>query len=464
MGIVRSVNLGGVNVKSNPLGNSGELLRAVNVDPYHIGAWKRRPGVITYLGTPDNASVSCMFNFSNNTGTQFWNHRVSGGSVYYSTQGTGAWTICGNGTLGAGAFTSPAVLENTMLIGDGTANTRHTTNGTSFTDTTNAPKAPFFAQYQNRIWAGGTASSTFYSNVGTPTDWTNDSSSINIPGAGKMNQLFKTADRLVSSKNSGGMFRYDGYNLVDLSTNLGPSSPQSLGTIEDYRFFLNRYGIFGYGGAKPQLLSNKIEKQIYNDAGVGVAGTTFNAAPGIAHRYDYFLSVGSIREDLTDEPINNALIIYDYRLNQFRNYSMAVQPTSFLSFQDASGNQQLVFGDGAGQCYQLAGTATTDNGTAITSYIEGFIHGDSFLDKKWNWIRMMFNPGCQAQVQIAITDTFTRQSKSWQTLGQAKDGVVEYRFPGGAQGKFLFYKISDSSKTAPFEWFGAEFDADLIKR
>ena len=436
----------------------------VNCDPYHVGAWKRRPGFISYLGTPDTASVSSMFNFSKNNGTQFWNYRVSGGSLYYSTQGTGAWTICGNGTLTNGAFVSPAVLEDTMLVGDGTANTRHTTNGTSFTDTTNAPKAQFFAQYQNRIWAAGTASFDFYSNVGTPTDWTNDSSSIAIPGAGKLNQIFKSADRLVSSKNSGIMTRYDGYNLVDLATNLGPSSPQSLGTIEDYRFYINRYGIFGYGGIKPQLLSNKVEKQIYNDAGVGIAGTTFNNAPGIAHRYDYMISVGSIREDLTDEPINNALILYDYRLNQFRNYSMAVQPTAFLSFADASGNQQLVFGDGSGQCYQMAGTATTDNGTAITAYIEGFIHGDSFLDKKWNWLRMMFNPGCQAQVSIAITDTFTRQSKDWKTLGQAVNGVIEHRFPNGSRGKFLFYKISDSSRTAPFEFFGVECDADVIPR
>ncbi len=463
MGLVRQVLVGGINLQTNPLANNGELLRATNVDPYHVGSWKRRAGFVTYLNTTDTASVSSLFNFTNNTGTQFWNYRVSGGTLYYSTQGTSNWAICGNGTLTAGAFCSPGVLENTMMIGDGTATSRYTTNGTSFIGTTTAPKTQFFVDYQNRLW-GGTASVLSYSNIGTPTDWTNNSSFVTIPGAGGINQTFKAGDRLVISKNSGVMFRYDGDSLVDVATNLGPSSPQSLGTIEDYRFYLNRLGIFGYGGGRPQLLSNKIEKQIYNDAELGVAGTAFINAPGIAHRYDYILSVGSIQDDLTSEPINNALILYDYRLNQCRNYSMAVQPTAFLSFANNSGNQQLIFGDGAGKCYTMAGTATTDNGTAITSYIEGFIHGDSFLEKKWNWVRMIFNPGCQAQVQIAITDTFTRQSKNWKTLGQAKDGVVEYGFPAGSRGRFLFYKISDSSTITPFEYFGAEVDADVIPR
>jgi len=467
MGIIRQTSIGGINVKSNPLGTSGELLRAVNVDPYHVGAWKRRPGFIPYLNAVDTASVSCMFNFRPGYDGRFWNYRISGGTVYYSTKGTGNWTICGMGTFGqfgVGAFCSPAISEERLFIGDGTAITRDTGNtGTSFGAAVEAPPSRFFSQFQNRIWAGYEYLAA-YSNVGTPTDWGNDSSSISIPGAGYVNQMFKSNDRLVFCKDSGEMFRYDGDSLVDCATTMGPSSPQSLGTIEDYRFYLNRLGIWGYGGGKPQLISNKIEKQIYNDSGLGIAGTAFSNAPGIAHRYDYLLSVGSIQEDLTSEGINNALILYDYRLNLFRNYSLATRPTAFLSYADASGNQQLSFGDGSGKCYQMAGTATTDNGTAITAYIEGFVHGDTFLEKKWNWLRMMFNPGCQAVIQVAITDTFTKANKQWQTVGQAQNGVVEYGFPSGSRGRFLFYKISDSSITTPFEWYGYEIDAEVIKR
>ena len=464
MSVLKLTNVSGINLKQNPLNSSGDLIRAVNVDPYHIGSWKKRPGFITYLGTPDNAEVTCLFNFTRNNGTQFWNYRISGGTVTYSTQGTGAWTVCGNGTLTNGAYTSPGYLEDTMMIGDGTANTRHTTNGISFTDTTSAPKAQFFTDFQNRMWAGGTASFDFYSNVGTPSDWTNDSSSLAIPGPGKINQLWKASDRLITSKNSGAILRYDGDNLMDLATKLGPSSPQSLASVEDFDFYFNRLGVFGFGGAKPEIVSNKIEKQVYNDAGSGVVGTVFDNAPGVTHRFDYLISVGSVTDDLTSEQVNNTVLVYDYRLNDWRNYSLAVRPTSWLSYADASGNQQLIFGDSGGQCYQMAGTATTDNGTAIQAILEGFIHGGSFQEKKWNWIRLLFNPGCTADVQIAFSNTFTKDSKRWQSIGPAKDGVVEYHSPSESRSRFLFYKISDNSTTSPFEWYGIEFDADLIER
>ena len=464
MGSLRLTNVSGINLKQNPLNTDGDLLRVVNCDPSNIGAWRKRPGFITYLGTPDNSEVTCLFNFTRNNGTQLWTYRVSGGSLYYSTKGTGDWTICGNGTLTNGAFTSPGFLEDTMILGDGTANTRHTTNGTSFTDTTSAPKAQFFTDFQNRIWAGGTASSEFYSTTGTPADWTTDSSSISIPGPGRINQTFKSNDRLVVPKNSGVILRYDGNNLIDIATTLGPSSPQSLANVEDFSFYLNRSGVFGFGGAKPEIVSNKIESLVYNDAGSAVVGTVFDNAPGVAHRYDYMLSVGSIADDLTNESINNAVLVYDYRLNDWRTYGFATRPTSWLSFADSLGSQQLSFGDSGGQCYQMAGTAVTDNGTAIQSILEGFIHGGSFLEKKWNWGRFLFNPGCEANVQIALTDTFTKNNKVWQSLGQARDGIVEYHFPSDSRGRFLFYKISDNSSAARFEWYGAELDVDLINR
>lgn len=464
MGIIRLTNLSGINLKTNPLNTEGELTRAVNVDPYHIGSWKKRPGFVTYLGTPDNASISCLFNFTKNNGTELYNYRISGGTVYHSVQGTTAWAVAGNGTLTAGAFTSPGFLENTMIIGDGTANTRHTTNGTVFVDTSSAPKAQFFTDYQNRIWAGGTASFAFFSTTGTPTDWTSDSSSIAIPGPGKINGAFKNNDRVVFPKTSGAIFKYDGGNLIDIATTLGPSSPQSISEVEGFNLYLNRLGVFSFSGGRPDIISNKIEKQIYNDLGSAIVGTVFDNAPGVDHRYDYILSVGSITDDLTNESLSNAMILYDYQLNDFRNYTFPTRPTSWLSYKDNTGNQQLIFGDAGGQCYQMSGTSLSDNGTAINVVIEGFIHGSSFLEKKWNWFRGLFNPGCEANIQVALLDTFTQQSKNWITLGQSVDGVAEYRFPEGSRSRFLFYRISESSTTARFEFYGLECDADIIPR
>ena len=158
-------------------------------------------------------------------------------------------------------------------------------------------------------------------------------------------------------KNSGLMYRWDGYNLVDTATRLGASSPYSIAQAEGYRFWLNRLGVFGYGGDKPQLISNPIQRQIYNNAGSGIVGATFDTAPGEVYRYDYLLAVGTITDDFTAETISNAIIKYDFNKNEFVNWKFSNFPTAFHSYRDASGNQQLIWGDATGQCYQLAGTA-----------------------------------------------------------------------------------------------------------
>ena len=179
-------------------------------------------------------------NFQLNNGTQFCNYRLSGGTLYYSQQGTGAWTVCGNGTFTNAVSMGNAILENTMIVGEGVGTTRHTTTGTSFTDTSGAPIAAYFVDYPNRIYAAGTASTLFWSVAGTPTNWSGtDSSSISIPGAGRLNGLIKATDRVNTTKNSGLIHRWDAYNLLDLSTSLGPTSPQSLGSVEGFRFYIS---------------------------------------------------------------------------------------------------------------------------------------------------------------------------------------------------------------------------------
>lgn len=447
----------------NPLQHQpGDMIQCLNVANDQFGSKKKRNGYILYLGTPDNTQVNTLMNWRLNNGTQFWNYRASGGTLYYSQQGTGAWTICGNGTLTAGTPVVNAVLENTMLVSQDAGTTRHTTSGTSFTDTSAAPAAVAMVDYQNRIYAAGTSSSLFWSNVGTPSDWTNDSSSINIPGPGRLNVAMKVADRLITSKNSGVQHRWDGFSLVDISTNLGPTSFKSMGSVEDYRFYLNRLGIYGHGGIRPEIVSNAVEKQIYNDAEEGIAGTVFENAPGAVHQYQYHVGIGTVTDDLTDETIADCILVNDFQTEEWTNWKFANRPYSFLSFRDNTDVQQFIFGDNSGQCYQLAGTATTDNGAAIEVVMQGIIHMNTLLDKKWNWYRAAFNPGCEAHIQVAVSNAFTKGKKNWMDLGDATNGVVEYRFPSDSRGKFLYWRITEASRFARFHFYGFEYDADII--
>ena len=432
MSTFRVYQLGGLNLKVNPfLQKAGDLIRSVNLEDDVIYGKKKRPGYGTYLSSL-GSPINSIFNWTQNNGTQFWNYAASGGTLFYSQQGTGTWTVCGNGTFAAGSPVGNVDVRGTlMMIGDNSGTTRYTTNGTSFTLVAAAQKSNQFALYQNRIYALGTASFDA-SNVGTFDDWTNDIISEPLPFGGGGNSLFKAADRVIMTSRTGEMARWDGYNLVDLATDLGPSSPYSVGNVEDYRFYLNRLGYFGFAGGKPELISNAIEKQVYNDKGSGIVGTTFDNAPGICHRYDYLAAVGTVTDDLTDETINRCIQRYNFQQDEWSNWEFADLPTAFGTYVDTAGDRQLIFGDTTGQCYTYGGTNVSDNGVAISAVLEGVLNfGEPELDKQFKYIKAFANPGCEAQFQVAISDTFTNASKNWISLGDLHDGMEELRFPGG---------------------------------
>lgn len=461
--------LGGVNTYTNPLMSEGQLIHAVNVDSYPYGAKSKRPGYNTFLGTPDTSQVNTLFDWHRNDGTTFFLYRASGSSLYYSSQGTSAWTICGNGTITAGAHVGCAVLDDTMIICDGAGSTRHTTNGTAFTNTILAPVAVQMEQYQNRIYAAGTSSTLFYSTTNDATNWnlsgTSDSSSLTIPGAGKLLKIFKVSDMLCATKNSGLAYRWDGYNLVDTSTRMGPSSPYSVGDQEGQKISLNRNGLYGYAGGKFQLISNPIQRQFYNNSGSAMVGSQFDTAPADFIKYNYLLGAGTVTDDLTEQTINNAVIKYDFQKNEFMNYSLGVNPTAFCRYKDASLNEQMLFGDANGQVYQFAGTAKGDNGTAIpVDMIYVTTTGVPEFEKKFNWIYAYFNPGCQAQVQVAISNTYEISRLKWQDVGDVENGVYSHRFADGSRGRLLFVRVKESSVDSPFTFYGFSVDSDPIPR
>lgn len=470
MPVVRSFNIGGLNLYVNPYERGdGELLQAVNVDSYPYGAKSKRPGYNTFLGTANGEAITNLFSWTKDNGNIFV-YRSSGTLLYYSIGGTGAWTVAGNGTVASGNYIGRAVLDDTLVICDGAGSTRHTTNGSAFTDTVLAPVAVDLAQYQNRIYAAGTASDLFFSTTNDATNWatsgTSDSSSLKIPGAGRLKSVFVASDRLIANKTSGKQFKWDGYSLVDTASTNGLSSQWSVAETEGYYFYLNRLGVQGYSGNRPQVLSNAIQPQIYNNTGNAIAGTMFDNAGGGAFKYDYYLGVGTVTDDYGDVTINNAIIKYNYQHNEFLNYKFASFPKVFHSFKDINSVDKLIFGGADGQVYQLSGTATSDNGVAIESVMEFVIHADApDRDKLFKQIKLFFNPGCNAQCQVAILDYFTKgdANKRWVSLGSANTGVAELDIDQDTRrGKFMYVKIMDNSKTARYTFYGYAYEAEIV--
>lgn len=475
---VSNFNVGGLNLYTNPMYHGyvqqamqtdGELIRCVNMDSTPLGAKMKRPGYVPFLGTTTNAGspVTSLFSWVQDNGSQAYLYCFAGSTLSYydATAGTGTdWILCGNGTF-TGTRVGYTVLNNTLIIGDGIGSTRHTTSGTSFTNTTLAPASQFFEQYQNRVFVG-TGNTLFYSTTGDPTNWntsgTSDSSSLTIPGGGYLTKLYKLGDRLHITKNRGNVFRWDGFSLVDISTTLGMTSPYSYGSIEDSGLYLGRNGIYMADIGGPQIISNPVGRYLINENNTGIASPQFGTAPGVTYKYDYLVAVGSTRDDLTDEPLNNAILKYHILKNEWLTYQFNDNPTALHSYIDASGSQSLYFGNSSGQVFKYGGTALADNATAVPAVMDMvFNYNAPWFEKDWRWFWGFFNPGCEAQVQVALVDTFNRANKKWIDLGDAKTGIVQYRFPTGSRSRLLFVRIKESSKGARFTYYGCALAATI---
>lgn len=462
--------LGGLNLYTNPLmdlSTDGQIIRAVNVDSSPYGAKNKRNGYGTLAAGSVSSRIDDLFSWTPDGGTSPWVYANAGGTLLYSKNGTGAWAVCSNGTLTSGSHVGYSVLNNTLIISQAGGTTRDTSTGTSFNDTALAPAGAYLEQYQNRIYITGTSSDLFYSVTNNGTNWsttgTSDSSSIRIPGAGLPNKLFKLADRLFIPKQSRNMFRWDGYSLVDTSSNMGPSSPYSYGSVEDNGFWINEKGIFTSNGDQPQLISNPIYRFFNNSNGSQIQGTALGSAPATVFYYDYLCAVGSMTDDFTNETVPNAIIKYNFQKNEWLNWSFNDMPTSMHSYRDELGNPQMIFGNASGQVFQMQGTATSDNGQPIESIFEMmFDYGNPMLQKEWRILWGFFNPGCGATIQVATSDTYIKENKRWRTIGPAKEGVVFYRFNQGERARFLYVKITDSSRDPAYEAYGIGLDASIV--
>ena len=456
----------GVNTYASPLLGDGVLIHSVNFDTFPYGAKTKRTGYSSFLDNPDKNQVQSLFAFPNigNDPSQLCLYRASGSSLYYyPNDATLTWHLAGNGTITSNAHFGHAILDNVLIGGDGITNSRYTTNGTSFTDGSLAPKAEFWEQYQNRVYALGTSSTLFYSTTNDATNWntsgTSDSNSLEIPGAGKGGGLIKVADKLVACKSSGIMMKWDGYSLLDMATLYGPSSPYSIANVEGYTFFANQYGHYGFGGDMPQILSHVVERQFKNADNTGIAGSIPLTMPAFTYEHDYFLSIGTVTDDFTKRTIPDAILKYDFHKQEYLDYSFANAPTAFLSYKDLNGAQQFIFGDANGQVYQMD-NSTTDNGVAIAAeMVYLFNFKIAHVEKQWRWWRGFFNPGCEAKIQVACSNVLDYQSLIWQEVGDARNGFVEYRFPAGCRSRFLFVRIYESSKNSRTVYYGCQISA-----
>lgn len=483
----------------------GQLIFSYNTENWPNGALSKRRGYNSFLGTLDGQQVNSLMWYPQQSGTQMFLYRASGSQLSYSLQGTGQWTLAGGGTITNNARMGYAILNNTFICGDGAGSTRHTSvssgAGTSFTNTTLAPIGQYFAQYGQRIYVtSGTDSTLTYSSYGSADNWgiatPADSSSFQIPDAGANGPLINAGNRLVIHKTSGKMFNWDTNTLTDMTTLNGAQGYFTPDQIDGLWFWINQYGQFSYDGAQRTVLSNQVQRLFYNRNGLGMSGTQLGTvATGQAHIWNYFVTMGSVQDDFTGIPVNNAILNYDYQKDTHHLWQFNDYPTAMLSYIDANTQRQFIFGNSSGQCFQLSGTATSDAGQPIrteaiflftyaeqaTEFSQTSAHAitGSAYEKLWKYWRGFFNPGDELNIQFAYSNTLQFNQLKWSEArltkerGQAQDdwfqvsdGVVEIRFPNleGMQprSRFLFLRLYDESVTSKWIYYGCNIAATTI--
>lgn len=461
-------NFGGINTKVNPLLQpDGSLLTSVNLASDPIGAKTKRGGLEEFLDNPDNSQVNNLFTFS--SGTLNYLYRMSGTICYYYEIGGTAdsWTPVANGTFTGGGRVGHTTLYDTMILGNGLGSTRHTTNGTSFTNTSLAPLAPYWSQLFGRVYAANDQT-LFWSSANDATNWqtsgTSDSSSIQLPGGGTANGLFSTYNRIIASKSSGIMHRWDSFSREQVPGNLAPTSDSAVADMDDLKLYANRLGIYSFTGNYPKLISRPIEKQFYNQENTGIPGTLFSQLAGGEYQYNYYLSQGSFTDPMTGYSLDRAVAVYDYLNNQYGNYQWPILPTAYGEYIDENGQSWQLIAGTSGQVYRVNPTLASDSGEAIEAYMEGFsVVGKDYKDKKIYRAWVHTNPGCQAKLQISMTNNIYETTRKWFDVGDLSRGVTYVEFPQDMnRGKYLFYRFYESSSDTPWTIYGITFEFDYV--
>lgn len=498
-------NIQSVNSYNNPLQFDGQLVHGLNIQFFPFGAISKRGGYFPILNNPDGAQVNALFAFPLQNGTQLFTYRASGSQLFYSTQGTANWAACNMGTvpgtaIANGAYVSNAVFNNILAVGDGVNQLWTGTTGTSFTHPGSAPIAQYMTVFHNRLYTSdGTSSNVQYSTANDPTNWlssgTSDSSLLVTTSPGANQALFVAADMLQMTKSKGDMFTWDDTTLIDVSTIYGATSPKSISQIDNYWFYVNTLGIYGGDGVQREVLSNPVQRMFYNKLGVNVSGTNLvnsGNVLGATFYWDYLAVVGNINDDFTGVKLKNAIIKYDYQKNAFCYWTLFDFPTAINSYVDIFNHQQLIFGNASGQVFQYDPGRTSDNGNPInTEAIFLFTYASqgtgfsptsasmqlgSSYEKKWNYIRLFFNPGCEINVQFSFSNSLSPQHQIWSEVinmksnargdyWQESDGTLEIRFPTNnpnnlPRSRFLFVKIYESSTTSAWTMYGSQIDAE----
>lgn len=317
--------------------------------------------------------VASLFRFYKDDGTTRFTVGNSGTALYSWAASPSAITRT-SGTWTSGASLGGAVMNNSLFLMDGTSNPQKWTGTGSTTDMAGTPptNANLLIAHptSNRLFTLSGKTLT-WSALGNPEDWTtaNDAGFALIPFSEGENgkAMLPTAQGTLLIFSNSSTHTLTGTSLQDfarreLDPAIGCRAPRSLAAGDGGVFFLAQNSrVYFNNGTKNIYIGREIQGTL--DA--GSVGDYPNAV-GWVEGTRYHLSFASTSGN------NDSELVYDWSVagTNKKAWLPADKSKAIASVAVDDGlNQQVYTGDYAG-FVQQQDVGTTDNGTAIASYID----------------------------------------------------------------------------------------------
>ena len=381
---------GGMNNKVSPLiikDTESELVLNYNLDT--VGALTKRNGYDVYGSQPvAGKRVVGLFQYTNtSTSAETTQIMVANAAadantiVYYNNAAT--WTTSLSDTAittytNFNRYRFATFLDKVMRVNGtaavaGSVNVDGSTWTTSATPDTGLPATitpSFIAVFQDRVYLarGGTGdgSRVYFSSLpttgATPAiTWapTTDYFDINPDDGDQITGLENNGNRLLMFK-SKALYRWTwGQTEPDRLIGVGTDSQECVKTNFDLgiTFFANKYGAYAYTGARPKLISRKIQK--WFDA-IPVADLDDVCAEVDGDHYYLYLS-DSMTVD--DRVYANVMAVYTISLDAWVIYTLNTN-VRFMNKLTISSIENIYFGNSQGRTYLWNSGTADDSGGA----------------------------------------------------------------------------------------------------
>lgn len=469
----RVYNFAGLNNKQSPLLHDvGELLYCKNLTTTIRGAKTKRNGY-SLLGTlAGGGNVTSLYTWVNNAGTKQY-HAYANNLLYRSTTGT-SWSQVTYGTFGGTIGTADpkwATMGSQTFVAAG-SQLLYTNDGTTFGTIALAPTSPVdLLVYRQRLFVG--AGTILYASVlGTPDNWSlaveNPSFSEPMEGKGRISGLFVNNDEIIINQTYGDIIHYDGYRKYQSPSSDGVGYKYSIGNVKGVTFYSNNNSIYGFT-TEPQRIGEIIDP-LYLSSSATDSDTDYytnTGAIGAGYRDKYYLYLGSVSNPTYENPVflgraeSNLSVIYDVDYNEWETMT-TYDPITSLYNDNGVYSKGLMFGSSSGQVFMFD-SSYSDNGQPIECEMIGYLGlQEPDRDKLVKRIVAHASPGCGAKFQVAMGDDFDYEKLQWTDIGDLYGGIRKWQAPDGLRGKYLFYRLYESSTNKSFTFYGFTVIFDYV--